>query len=216
MNAQNHSSRVSARSVARVLPALAVVIAVVNGGTASAAPIGGSQILSVTTTATIVNSVGGSTNPAALLDGDISGASGTFVELHVNQLPGALFRFEFDAMYDVEEFKLWNDRGAPDSGIDGFRLHFLDDQQTLIGSTGVLNASAIHRGNNTTAEVFSFGKYRGVKYAELEILSGLTQSHVQVREIAFCGDRVPEPSAVVAALLAVCSASAVGVRTRLG
>lgn len=198
---------------------LSAVLLGLGGGPAAAAVMisGPSQIVSATTTATLVNNAGGALTPhPALVDNIKTGAAGTFVEFPAAELPSVSFTFQFDQAYNINEFKLWNDRGARDSGIDAFQLHFFDSSQALIGSTGVLNASSTFQGSNPTPEVFSLGSpYYGATSATLEIHSALTSSFVQFREVAFCGE-VPEPSAATAALLGLGSVAGIGMRRRLG
>ena len=80
------------------------------------------KIISAATAAGLFTTNGGNTDPIALIDGVTNGSSGTWVEYFFEDA----FYFTFDQAYNVDEFRLWNDRGVPDAGIGDFTLRFHD------------------------------------------------------------------------------------------
>ncbi len=166
-----------------------------------AAPITGpgGQITSATTTAALANNAGGCTGAGAAIctiDGGIFGLAGTFVEwLNVTIPQVETFTYTLNQPYDVTRFLLWNDRGAPDSGIANFDLTFKDPGGIPVGLP-YSNTALANQGSNPIPEVFSVGLYPNVKTIELRVNSTYDPPSffTQFREVEFDGIPVPEPA----------------------
>ena len=79
-------------------------------------------------------SAGGSTDPSVTADGNTSSVAGSFVEWANDGAAGfqiVTFTYQFDALYDINSFELWNDRGQIDTGISDFELVFRDSSSAL-------------------------------------------------------------------------------------
>lgn len=157
----------------------------------------GGQIFAVTTTAPLNAVNGGSLLPDAVVDTDITGAAGTFNEWNFQGVE--TYTFTLNALYNITDFRLWNDRGVPDSGIGNFDLIFKNAGGVPIGVP--FNGNTVpFQGNNAVPEVFNVGLYNGVKFVDLVVNSTLTPppgQQVQFREVEFEGVLVPEPASIV-------------------
>ena len=165
-------------------------------------PVGG-QIFSVATTAPLNTINGGSLSPDAVIDTDITGVAGTFNEWNFNGVE--TYTFTLNGLYDITQFRLWNDRGVADSGIGNFDLIFKDAGAVPIGLP--FNGTPVgFQGNNPVPEVFNVGLRNNVKSVDLIVNSTLTPppgNQLQFREVEFEGTSVPEPGSAVMALLGI-------------
>lgn len=165
-----------------------------------AAPITGpGQIINAIGTPSFANFFGGCVGPGAAnctIDGDFSGAGGTFVEWDATGLPES-FSFTLNQPYDISRFLLWNDRGVPDSGVRNFDLTFRDPGGGVVGT---FNGTAVpFQGSNPAPEVFTFALMSNVKTVDMRVNNTLNPpgTNTQLREIAFDGTPVPEPASLV-------------------
>lgn len=178
----------------RLLPALALCTLPLNTSAQT--------VESVSHTPTLNSMNGGATGANAsfaLLDGDVDGASGSFVE-YIDGPTVATFSFSFDGPYAISGFSLWNDRGKADSGIGNFNLVMRDAAAGEI-LTISLAGSLPHKGNSPTPETFTFATVNGVHSVDLVVfdeVGGISGSNIQFREIDFDAVAVPEPGSLAA------------------
>ncbi len=178
-------------------------LALMAGSVAYAAPITGpgGEIVTATSTIALANNAGGCTGAGAAgctIDGGIFGSVGTFVEwqnLPPQFSPTIRFTYTLNQPYDVTRFLLWNDRGAPDSGIANFDLTFKDPGGSPVGLL-YSNTALANQGSNPAPEVFNVGLYSNVKTIELRVTTthDPSPSYTQFREVEFDGTPVPEPA----------------------
>ncbi len=154
----------------------------------------GGQITQVTADNVVYTGSAGSTDPHALIDGDATGDSGTFVQFNLGFAPNAsdpaVFTLTLSQPFDVDAFKLWNDRGTPDASVDAFTLRFLDAGDSEITT---YSANAVQA---TSGQMFNFTTVASVSTIEFQVHSSHAGGAVQVRELEFNGTPVPEPATV--------------------
>ena len=144
------------------------------------------------TPASISTSITGSGGrPASqMIDGDatkFNGFTATGGEL-------GSFDLTFAGAYDIISFELWNDYGTElGHGIRDFSVEFFNGSNSL--GSYLATASAGNSGN-TIPQSFDLGAgYNHVTKATLNVTSAYT--NIQVRELAFTGTQVPEPSSAI-------------------
>jgi len=153
------------------------------------------SVISVTSDVPVFDtSAGGSTDPAVTVDGNTSSAVGSFVEWANTGAAGfqiATFTYQFDAVYDINSFEIWNDRGQIDTGISDFEMVFRDSSSILGTYTDtasmVLSTAATPQG-----EIFAFTAVPGVEFVDLRVLGSYGVETNQFREVRFTA--VPEPA----------------------
>lgn len=102
--------------------------------------------------------------------------------------------------FDLGSFSLWNDINVFHEGVGTFKLHFFDELDGLIESTGILTAPD----GQFDAEIYLFDHIvEGVSKVELETLTLLTGGvccRIEIREVAFEGEfsatKVFEPKSI--------------------
>jgi len=101
----------------------------------------------------------------------------------------------FDTVYNIQDFILANDINVMSEGVRDFRLSFYDNTNTLITTTSTFTAL----GGYLPAQVFNVGTVTGVKRVDFEVLNVYTENvpRIEIREVAFNGEVVPEPSALL-------------------
>ncbi len=109
---------------------------------------------------------------------------------------GALgsIRLDLQGVFDLDSFLLWNDLNVNQEGVETFRLDFYDSSDVLIESTATLTAPIGQFGE----ELYLFDTtVQNVSRVDMEILSVLPNTRVEIREVAFNGTQVPLPTAVL-------------------
>ena len=96
--------------------------------------------------------------------------------------------------FNLNSFLLWNDINVVHEGVETFRLHFFDEADALLSSSPILAAPI----SQLAAGQYDFAStVLGVGSVDLEVLSNLPSVHgqrIEIREVAFLGEEVPEPS----------------------
>jgi hypothetical protein len=133
-----------------------------------------------------------------IADGDTSNFNGW---AGANGLTGTI-RLDLLGTYRIDSFSLWNDINILREGVGDFRLHFFDAADQLISTSATFTAPI----GQANAGVYSFGPagISGVSRVDLEVLSLLTGGvccRIEIREVAFNGERVvatgvPEPASL--------------------
>lgn len=120
-----------------------------------------------------------------LVDGIISDAYPFFG--FVSTSTSGTIHLTLDGLYDLNEFRLWNDLNVLDEGVRTFRLDFFDENSSLLSSTGVFTAVS-----QLAVQVYGFGTVAGVKSVDLVILSSNLQ--IEIREVGLSGTPVAVPA----------------------
>jgi MYXO-CTERM domain-containing protein len=191
--------------VAALLRPGIVVIALVGcvhliSSAALAAPISISNVTSDVPSFITVN--GGSTDPAATVDGNKSSNPGGFVDWANDGAAGfliATFTYEFASKENVFAFELWNDRGQIDTGIENFELVFYDSIASVLDTYSGTASLPTSTSATPQGEYFDFATVIDVKTVDLRVLSSFGVQANQFREVEFSG--TPEPSGLLLALL---------------
>lgn len=114
-----------------------------------------------------------------------------------------------DGPWDLTGFNLWNDINIQEQGVMDFRLDFLDDTDSLLGSTSTFTALT---NSLLGGELFEFDTIGGVSSVDFVVLSSKPDSRfginrIEIREVAFEGTRsqtpVPVPSTLALFALAL-------------
>jgi len=121
--------------------------------------------------------------------------------------------------YRIFDFLIANDINVETEGVKDFQLRFYDAADTLLHSTGTLTADY----GLVEAQTFSVGGVEGVNnvsHVEFEVLNVYELSpdsaiwRIEVREVAFNGIAVPEPTTALLLLSACLVLVALGRRPR--
>ena len=162
---------------------------------ASAALIGVGDIVPTTTVGSCVECLAGRvwliteitdgiTSDAGPLFNGFAGETGKVGTIHLDLV----------GTFNLDSFLLWNDINVVHEGVETFRLHFFDDADVLISSSPILFAPV----SQLAAGQYDFGStVFGVGRVDLEVLSNLASPHgerIEIREVAFYGEAVPEPA----------------------
>lgn len=121
-------------------------------------------------------------------DGDTSNFNGW---AGANGLTGTI-RLDLLGTYRLETFSLWNDINVSREGVGDFRLHFYDATDTLITSSASYTAPI----STFAPGLYDFADVDNVSRVDLEVLSLLTGGvccRIEIREVAFGGERMPSP-----------------------
>ena len=96
--------------------------------------------------------------------------------------------------FNLSSFLLWNDINVVHEGVETFRLHFFDEANVLISSSPIYFAPV----SQLSAGQYDFAStVLGVGRVDLDVLSNLASVHgerIEIREVAFYGEPVPEPA----------------------
>ena len=180
----------------------ALAAAVVSTTTAQAALIQGPAYISASTALPVYSGWPHSINEIA--DGiaaDFNGWAGA------NNLVGTI-KLDLLGTFELTSFSLWNDINILREGVGDFQLHFFDDTDTLISTSARYTAPV----SQFAAGVYNFAAVQGVSRVDLEVLSLLTGGvccRIEIREVAFNGERsgavqaVPEPASAALAGLSL-------------
>lgn len=102
----------------------------------------------------------------------------------------------FASIYTIYDFILANDINVMAEGVKDFTLSFYDSTNTLISTTGTLSAVT----GQVASQTFNLGTIANVKKVNFNILNVHTEDtlvqRIEVREVAFNGSAVPEPSSL--------------------
>ncbi|MGC4016228.1 MAG: hypothetical protein QM755_17155 [Luteolibacter sp.] len=105
--------------------------------------------------------------------------------------------FTLDGVYTLYDFILANDINVQHEGPKDFTLSFYDINNQLISTTGTLTAADA----TVTAQTFSLGTIENVARVDFNILNVYSAEtevvRIEIREVAFNGVPVPEPSATL-------------------
>lgn len=99
--------------------------------------------------------------------------------------------------FNLSSFLLWNDINIVHEGVETFQLRFFDAADSLISISPVFFApvSQLDAGQfNFASTVFGVGR------VDLEVLSNLPSvngQRIEIREVAFIGEPVPEPGTML-------------------
>ncbi len=158
----------------------------------------GGEIVSVSTAAPIQDlGFGGSSDPAATIDGDVSGSAGTFVEWLLIE---SAFVFRLAGSHDLTDIVLWNDRGQLDASAVKLRVELFEADGSNIGPPIHFVASPPAFENSPDGEVLSLGgTVNDVRTVFVVVESG-ENSIVQLREVEFRGECTPFAAAEVVRL----------------
>ncbi len=118
-----------------------------------------------------------------IADGDTSNLNG----FAGNTGDTGTIRLDFDRPYNLDSFTLWNDVNVSAEGVGTFQLRFFDDGGTLIDSSAVLTAPV----GQVAGEVYAFSStLLNVARVDLDVLSLLNNTRIEIREVAFTGQPV--------------------------
>jgi len=96
--------------------------------------------------------------------------------------------------FNLSSFLLWNDINVFHEGVETFRLHFFDEGDALISSSPIYSAPV----SQLSAGQYDFAStILGVGRVDLEVLSNLESpfgKRIEIREVSFLGEPVPEPA----------------------
>ena len=96
--------------------------------------------------------------------------------------------------FNLNSFLLWNDINVVHEGVESFRLDFFDDADGLLSSSPTLYGPI----GQLAAEQYDFAStIFGVGSVDLVVLTNLPSpsgKRIEIREVAFLGEAVPEPS----------------------
>ena len=102
--------------------------------------------------------------------------------------------------FNLSRFLLWNDINVSHEGVATFRLDFFDEANAFISSSLIYDAPV----SQLAAGEYDFASVLGVGSVDLVVLSNLPSGageRIEIREVAFEGEAVPEPA--TAGLLAL-------------
>ena len=112
---------------------------------------------------------------------------------------GAIGTIHLDLVgtFNLSSFLLWNDINIVHEGVNTFQLHFFDAADSFISSSPVFFAPV----SQLAAGQFDFASpVLGVGSVDLQVLSNLPSIHgerIEIREVAFIGEPVPEPGTML-------------------
>lgn len=166
-------------------------------GMAQAAPISGPSMITATTdiaTCDPLICLGLGLDISDIVDGDTSELNGFAGE------EDALGIIDLDLIGDftLSSFTLWNDINIRAEGVETFLLRFFSPNQELVDTTGTLTAPE----GQAAGEVYdlSFLGDAVISRVELEVLTVLNSTRIEIREVAFDGEpaaAVPLPASVL-------------------
>jgi hypothetical protein len=114
--------------------------------------------------------------------------------------------------FDLSGFLLWNDVNVNHEGVETFRLDFFNEANVLISSSPIYAAPV----SQLAAGQYDFAStVLGVGSVDLVVLSNLPSAfgeRIEIREVAFEGTLVPEPSTAMLLALGVAFFAARGSR----
>ena len=104
--------------------------------------------------------------------------------------------------FNLQSFTLWNDINVNREGVQTFRLHFFDASDTFIQSTATLFAPVGQFAGQTYSFASPVLNVSRVDLDTLTLLTGGVGSRIEIREVAFEGERsvgspVPEPGTLL-------------------
>ncbi len=135
------------------------------------------------------------------------GADYTAVPATQNPVPvpssANVISFTLNQPYDITQFHLWNDINVRKESVSSFQLRFYD-ASGLIATSAVFNTVA----GTVAQQDFSFPMVSGVTRVEMIVLGvfnippagsrpGTFARRVEIREVAFTGERTPPPEVAV-------------------
>jgi hypothetical protein len=190
----------SLRSLHPALAAAALLLA----PAAQATLIQGPAFIQASTTVPVCEAICGGVgaNIAQIADGDTSNFNGFAGRTGVV----GTIRLDLLGVFDLSSFSLWNDVNVFHEGVGTFRLDYFDANDAALGSSAVFTAPD----GQFAAGVYALGSVSGVGRVDLQVLSLLNNTRIEIREVAFngqvAGGTVPEPGSGLltgAALLAL-------------
>lgn len=111
-----------------------------------------------------------------------------------NAMSGVI-TLDLQGTFTLFGFRLANDINIEHEGIKDFQLSFFDESDQLISTTPILTAGF----GMVASQLFDLGTVAGVSRVDLNVLSVFTENvpRIEVREVAFEGVQVPEPTSVL-------------------
>lgn len=169
----------------RFAPIAAAAILAVVSGAASAATIEGPTQIIASTDVPVCEAIcaGFGANIAEIADGDSSNFNGFAGRTGVT----GTITLDLIGTFDLESFTLFNDLNVLAEGVETFQLRFFDAADALISTSAVFNAPV----GQVAGETYEFaGEVLGVSKVELDVLSLLNNSRIEIREVLFNGEEV--------------------------
>ncbi len=171
---------------------LAAVLVLTASGAQATMIIGGGDIVASTELPVFTDPVG--TFPVEEIADGISSDTYPYNGFASTSSSGTI-TLELVSEYNLHSFLLWNDVNVGQEGIKDFSLMFFDGAGALIPLGFSANFSAPV--GQTVSEEFIFGEVvPGVGRVDLVVLNSHpgTFNQIEIREVAFTGTVIPEPS----------------------